>query len=78
MSRSTALGDVEADLTALRAAAERAGTALASLFATSGQFEAAVIITGPRERARGVRSGRRRISWSAIGTLALALVFLML
>jgi hypothetical protein len=43
MSQSRSLDQVEADLIALRAAAERAGTALACLFSSSDEFEAAVI-----------------------------------
>jgi hypothetical protein len=79
MSRSSALGDVEADLLALRSAAERAGTALACLFSSSDEVEAVVIVTRRGQGTRGSRRRRmRRVVWSALGTLALALAFLML
>jgi hypothetical protein len=51
MSQSRALADLEADIVALRAAAERAGTALACLFSSSDEFEAAVV---RRRREQGV------------------------
>lgn len=78
MSRSGAFGDVESDLSALRSAAERAGTALACLFSTSDEFDAAVIVARRRHVAHGSRCRMRRILWSALGTLALAFAFLML
>jgi hypothetical protein len=43
MSHTRAIADLEADVIALRAAAERAGTALACLFSSSDEFEAAVV-----------------------------------
>ena len=43
MAPSRAIADLEADIVALRAAAERAGTALACLFSSSDEFEAAVV-----------------------------------
>ena len=43
MSRSSSHGDVEADLVALRGAAERAGMALVCLYSSSDEFEAALI-----------------------------------
>ena len=43
MSHSRAIADLEADIVALRATAERAGTALACLFSSSDEFEAAVV-----------------------------------
>jgi len=68
---------VEADLVALRAAAERAGCALACLFSSSDEFEAAVI---KARRAAGAFAPvrRRRPLRSGMLTLALAAVFLML
>ena len=70
--------DVEADLAALRAAAERAGTALACLFSTSEEFEQAVIrskiaagVYGPKRRHR------RQILATAATTVLLAAIFLM-
>ena len=43
MLPSRTVHQLEADLVALRTAAERAGTALACLFSSSDEFEAAVI-----------------------------------
>jgi hypothetical protein len=43
MSQSPTIADLEADIVTLRAAAERAGTALACLFSSSDEFEAAVV-----------------------------------
>lgn len=43
MIRSRTLSEVESDIVALRAAAERAGTALACLFSTADEFEAEVV-----------------------------------
>ena len=40
---SRTIAELEADIVALRAAAERAGTALACLFSSSDEFEAAVV-----------------------------------
>jgi hypothetical protein len=76
MSHSRSLHQVEADLVALRAAAERAGTALACLFSTSDEFHAAVI---KARRDAGAFTPRRRyraVYWVALVVLATA--FLML
>ena len=78
MSQSRAIADLEADIVALRAAAERAGTALACLFSSSDEFEAAVVrlrrdqgaYGGPRRDRSPVRAG--------IMTAILAAVFLMM
>ena len=43
MSHSPTIANLEADIVALRAAAERAGTALACLFSSSDEFEAEVV-----------------------------------
>jgi hypothetical protein len=71
---------VEADIAALRVAAERAGTALACLFSCSDEYEADII----RERRaagayRNVRAQRGR-PWGWIGSIALTgvLVFAFL
>jgi hypothetical protein len=74
MMRHRTVAQVEADLTALRAAAERAGLALACLFSSSDEFEAEVIRA---QRARGAfrpqRQVRQRLALAAlIGALALA------
>ena len=77
MVQLRAVQQVEADLVALRAAAERAGTALACLFSSSDEFEAAVIkarrdagMFAPRRKRRPVRT--------ALLMLVLSAVFLML
>jgi hypothetical protein len=74
MMRHRTVAQVEADLVALRAAAERAGMALACLFSSSDEFEADLI---RERRARGAfrpqRQVRHRLRLAAlIGALALA------
>ena len=77
MIQSRTVDQVEADLVALRAAAERAGTALACLFSSSDEFEAAVIRA--RREAGAFPSRRRRQPFLlALVTLLLAAAFLML
>ena len=78
MMRPRTVARVEADLAALRAAAERAGMALACLFSTSDEFEAEVIRA---QRARGAfrpqRQVRQRLGLAAvIGALALAFLLI--
>jgi hypothetical protein len=58
MLRSRALSGVETDLAALRASAERAGVALACVFASSAEYEAEII----RER-RASGAFRPRKPW---------------
>ncbi len=81
MLRHRTIGEVEADLIALRAAAERAGRALGCLFSCADEFEAAVI---RERRAQGAlpprrRRRRRRRHWlvPVVGAVMLALVFIM-
>jgi hypothetical protein len=74
MSRSSTHGDVEADLVALRAAAERAGMALACLFSSSDEFEAAVI---EARRAGGAFRLRRLLLLGSL-TALLAAAFIMM
>ncbi len=78
MTRVRSVAQVEADLMALRAAAERAGTALACLFSSSDEFEAAVIRV---RRAQGayVPAPRHRRAWlrAFAATALLAAAFLM-
>jgi hypothetical protein len=68
---------VEADLLALRASAERAGAALACVFSTSAEYEADLINT---RRAEGAYGSQRphRLAVSILLTLVLACAFLML
>jgi hypothetical protein len=77
MTPSHTLNNVEADLAALRAAAERAGTALACLFSSSDEFEAAVTQMRREQRACRRSSARRPLRMMAlIGGLVLAFVLL--
>jgi len=78
MSRWAAARVVEADLLALRAAAERAGTALARLFSTADHVEAAIFDARRRRGTGGPGRRTRRLLWSALCSLALGLAFLML
>jgi hypothetical protein len=43
MIRARTIAEVESDIIALRAAAERAGTALACLFSTAEEYEADIV-----------------------------------
>jgi hypothetical protein len=74
MSQSRALADLEADIVALRAAAERAGTALACLFSSSDEFEAAVVRLRREQGAYRVPTRTRR----PLTTLLIALVFVLI
>ena len=77
MSHSRTITDLEADLVALRAAAERAGTALACLFSTSDEFEAAVVRVR-REQGAYRAHGRARYPLRAALLVGLiALVFML-
>ncbi len=74
MLRSRTVAKLETDLLALRASAERAGMALACVFASSEEYEADLI---RERRASGAfgprRSLRRRMRLAAlIGAFALA------
>ena len=78
MLGSRAVGDIEADLAALRAAAERAGTALGCLFSSSAEFEAAVISA---RRSQGAFRAPRRAGAHLLAvarTIVLSFAFLML
>jgi hypothetical protein len=77
MLPSRSIDQVETDLLALRAAAERAGTALACLFSTSDEFEAAVIKARRDAGAFGPRRKRRSKRFVVL-TAILAAAFLML
>lgn len=76
MTPSHAISDVEADLAALRAAAERAGTALACLFSTSDEFEAAVVRMRREQRASRRSSARKPLRVAALAAL-LVLAFVL-
>ena len=78
MSQSRAIADLEADIVALRAAAERAGTALACLFSTSDEFEAAVVRLRREQGAYSARMGARRPLRAGVLIVVLAVAFLMM
>ncbi|HMK78365.1 MAG TPA: hypothetical protein VK438_01885 [Xanthobacteraceae bacterium] len=70
------IAELEADIAALRAAAERAGTALACLFSSADEFEAEIVRV---RRAQGAYRPRRHrwhviLSACVIGLLVLAFV----
>ena len=78
MIRARTTAAVEADLAALRATAERAGSALACLFSSSDEYEADII---RERRAQGAYRPARHTSGLvrfAIATALLALAFLIL
>lgn len=78
MSAYRSVAEVEADLIALRAAAERAGRALACLFSTSDEFEAAVIKIRREQGAFRPERRRRNIAVTVFLTILLSAAFLML
>jgi hypothetical protein len=77
MNASRSIANLEADLVALRAAAERAGTALACLFSSSDEFEAAVVKVR-REQGAYRAQGRRRPIWSLALVAVVVLAFVLL
>ena len=78
MSHSRSIADLEADIVALRASAERAGTALACLFSSSDEFEAEVVRLR-REQGAYRSQGRSRHPLCIAGLVALiALVFVLI
>jgi len=77
MSHSRTIADLEADIVALRASAERAGTALACLFSSSDEFEAEVVRVRREQGAyRAPNRGRYPLRAAALVAL-MALVFLL-
>jgi hypothetical protein len=78
MSHSPTIADLEADIAALRAAAERAGTALACLFSSSDEFEAEVVRVRREQGAyRAQTRSRHPLRTAALVALA-ALVFVLI
>jgi len=76
MSQSRALADLESDIVALRAAAERAGTALACLFSSSDEFEAAVVRL--RREQGAYRAQPRTRARRPLTTVLIALAFVLI
>jgi hypothetical protein len=78
MPHTRAISDLEADIVALRAAAERAGTALACLFSSSDEFEAAVVRVRREQGAyRGQVCGSHTIRTAALLAL-MTLIFVLI
>ena len=78
MSQSRAIADLEADIVALRAAAERAGTALACLFSSSDEFEAAVVRLRREQGAYQAQMRARRPLRTGVLIAITALMFVLL
>jgi hypothetical protein len=76
MTPSRTIVDLEGDLAALRAAADRAGTALACLFSCSDEFEAEVVRVRREQGAyRALNRARHPLRWAAlIGLLVAAFI----
>jgi len=72
MMRSRTISQVESDIIALRAAAERAGTALACLFSTADEFEAEVVRVRRAQGAFGPRGHHPLRTAALTGLLAIA------
>jgi hypothetical protein len=77
MTHLRSVVQLESDLVALRAAAERAGTALACLFSSSDEFEAAVVKVRREQGAYGPRRRRRSLLLAGLFTALLSVVFVM-
>ena len=78
MTSLRSVAQVEAELVALRAAAERAGRALACLFSTADEFEAAIIKERRAAGAYGPPPRKRYAVGAVVVTFVLSAVFLML
>lgn len=77
MSHSRTIANLEADIVALRAAAERAGTSLACLFSSSDEFEAEVVRVRREQGAYRTHSRPwHPLRWAAlVAVVALVFVF---
>ena len=78
MSHSRTIANLEADIVALRAAAERAGTSLACLFSSSDEFEAEVVRVRRAQGAYAPLRRRRNLARLGILTALLVLAFLVI
>jgi len=72
------IAQLEADIVALRASAERAGTALACLFSSSDEFEAEVVRVRREQGVYRRHSRVRRPLWIAALVATLALAFILI
>jgi hypothetical protein len=77
MTTYRSVAQVEAELIALRGAAERAGLALACLFSSSDEFEAAIIKERRAAGAYGPVRRERHMGLALATTIILAAIFLM-
>jgi hypothetical protein len=77
MSQSPTIADLEADIVALRAAAERAGTALACLFSSSDEFEAAVVRLRREQGSYRTPMRTRRPLRTGVLIVLIALMFVL-
>lgn len=66
MATLRTITELEGDLTALRAAADRAGTALACLFSCSDEFEAEVVRVRREQGAYRALNRRHPLRWAAL------------
>jgi hypothetical protein len=78
MSATRNIAELEADIVALRASAERAGTALACLFSSSDEFEAEVVRVRREQGAYRRHNRARRPLWIAALVATLALAFMLI
>jgi len=78
MAPSRAIADLEADIVALRAAAERAGTALACLFSSSDEFEAAVVRLRREQGAYRPTTQTRHPFRTGVLIALMALIFMLI
>jgi hypothetical protein len=78
MSQPRAIAELEADIVALRAAAERAGTALACLFSSSDEFEAAVVRLRREQGAYRTQMRSSRPLRTGVLIVLMALVFVLI
>ena len=77
MTHLRSVAQLESDIVALRAAAERAGTALACLFSSSDEFEAAVVKVRRDQGAYGPRRRARSLLLAGLFTALLSAAFLI-
>jgi hypothetical protein len=77
MTSARHLAEVEADLARLQVSVDRARTALACLFSTAAEFEAAVLQAQREAVAFPVKRRRRVWLWRGL-SLALACLFLVI
>ena len=78
MAHARTIADLEADIVALRASAERAGTALACLFSSSDEFEAAIVRVRREQGAFRTAKHMRHALRTAALVAVMALVFMLI